>query len=179
MAEVAKKTNYTNKDLFYAVFNVDIGWVGILASRQGLLTITLPQRSSQQARRALSDRIKYAIWSPQHFDNLIERLKAYFSGHKVEFSDELDLSEATTFEREVWEIAKHIPYGETKSYTWIATQIRKPAAVRAVGQALGRNPLPIIIPCHRVLTIHGSLGGYAGGVEMKRVLLRLETSARM
>lgn len=106
----------------------------------------------------------------------MERLKSYFAGHKADFPDKLDLSGATTFRREVWEITRLIPYGETRSYAWVAMQIRKPKAVRAVGQALGRNPLPIIVPCHRVLASNGGLGGFSGGLEMKRFLLRLENS---
>ena len=118
-----------------------------------------------------------AIWSPHQFKDLTERLKVYFSGHRTTFSDELDLSRATNFQREVWEITRRIPYGETRSYTWVAEQIKKPRAVRAVGQALSKNPLPIIVPCHRVVTSDGKLGGFSGGVEMKRCLLSLEASA--
>jgi len=104
----------------------------------------------------------------------MERLGAYFAGHRVDFTDKLDLSAATAFQREVWEAARLVPCGETRSYKWVAGQIKKPKAVRAVGQALGRNPLPVIIPCHRVLAGNGGLGGFTGGLEMKRFLLRLE-----
>ncbi len=107
----------------------------------------------------------------------MKRLRAYFTGRKVEFPDTLDLSVATDFQREVWDATRLIPYGETRSYTWVAEQIKKPRAVRAVGQALGRNPLPVIVPCHRVLTSNGGLGGFSGGLEMKRFLLRLEATA--
>ncbi len=96
------------------------------------------------------------------------------AGHKVAFPDALDLSAATSFQRQVWQITRLIPYGETRSYSWLAEQLGKAGAVRAVGQALGRNPLPIIIPCHRVVAKDGQLGGYTGGVEIKRYLLNLE-----
>ncbi len=164
-------------ELKYITFNTDMGWIGVLGSAKGLLGTTLPQRSAQEVRQLLGDRVNHAIWSPRLFDDLMERLRIYFGGHKATFPDELDLSRATTFQREVWEITRLIPYGETKSYTWVAEQIGKPRAVRAVGQALGKNPLPIIVPCHRVLNIDGKLGGYNGGVEMKRYLLFLEASA--
>ncbi len=164
-------------ELKYITFNTDMGWIGILGSAKGLLGTTLPQRSAQEVRQLLGDRVNCAIWSPRLFEDLMERLRIYFGGHKATFPDELDLSRATTFQREVWEITRLIPYGETKSYTWVAEQIGKPRAVRAVGQALGKNPLPIIVPCHRVLNIDGKLGGYNGGVEMKRYLLFLEASA--
>jgi len=104
----------------------------------------------------------------------MERLKAYFSGHRVAFQDKRDLSLATPFQREVWQVTKLIPYGETRSYRWLAEQMGKPKAVRAVGQALAQNRLPIIIPCHRVVKSDGKPGGFSGGVEMKRRLLRLE-----
>lgn len=164
-------------ELKYVTFNTDMGWMGILGSANGLLGTTLPQRSAQKARQLLGDRVNQAIWSPGFFDELIKRLRIYFGGHKAIFADELDLSWATTFQREVWEITRFIPYGETRSYTWIAERIGKPWAVRAIGQALGRNPLPIIIPCHRVINSDGKLGGYSGGVEMKQYLLFLEASA--
>jgi methylated-DNA-[protein]-cysteine S-methyltransferase len=109
----------------------------------------------------------------------MERLKVYFSGHRIIFRDKLDLSRATHFQREVWEITKLVPYGETRSYAWVAEQMKKPQAVRAVGQALSKNPLPIIVPCHRVVASDGKLGGFGGGVEMKGHLLSLEASAGM
>ncbi|UCC91129.1 MAG: methylated-DNA--[protein]-cysteine S-methyltransferase [Dehalococcoidia bacterium] len=154
-----------------------MGWVGILGSAKGLLRTTLPQHSAQEAHQLLGNGANYAIWSPNLFHGLMERFKSYFGGNKIAFPDELDLSEATPFQRKVWETTRLIPYGETKSYTWVAQQVGKPQAARAVGQALARNRLPIIIPCHRVLTINGQFGGFTGGVEMKRRLLYLEASA--
>ena len=166
-------------ELKYVTFNTSVGWLGILASAKGLLCVTLPQRSVQDVRRLLGDRVNQATWSPHRFEDLIERFRLYFSGHKAEFPDELDLSAATPFRRKVWQTTRRIPYGETRSYAWVAEQIRKPEAARAVGQALGRNPLPVIIPCHRVLNSDGRLGGYRGGLEMKSHFLGLETLANL
>jgi len=163
-------------ELKYITFNTDMGWVGVLGSAKGLLGITLPQRSLQEAGQLLGDGINQASWSPRLFDDLVERLKVYFSGHKTTFPDELDLSGATSFKSEVWETTRLIPYGETRSYLWVAKQIKKPGAARAVGQALGRNPLPVIVPCHRVVASDGRLGGFSGGVEVKKHLLWLEAS---
>jgi len=151
--------------------------VGILGSDKGLLRTTLPQHSAQEAHQLLGNRVNHAVWSHNLFDGLVERLKTYFSGGKVAFPDKLDLSGATPFQRKVWEVTRLIPYGETRSYTWVAEQVKKPQARRAVGQALARNPLPIIIPCHRVVSSDGRLGGFSGGVEIKKRLLRLEASA--
>lgn len=165
------------RELKYIVFNTNMGWVGILGSAKGLLRTTLPQHSAQEAHRLLGNGVNNAIWSPNLFDGLMERFRVYLSGDKITFPDELDLSGATLFQRKVWEITRLIPYGETRSYTWVAEQVKKPQAARAVGQALARNRLPIIIPCHRVVTINGQLGGFSGGVEIKKRLLHLEVSA--
>ncbi|MGD9117166.1 MAG: methylated-DNA--[protein]-cysteine S-methyltransferase [Dehalococcoidia bacterium] len=144
-----------------------------MGSASGLLAATLPQASSQEAERRLGD-LKNAAASDKPFANLIKRLKAYFAGKRVEFPDKLDLSSATDFQRQVWELTKLIPYGEMRSYGWVAKKMGKKGA-RAVGQALARNRLPVIIPCHRVVASDGSLSGYSGGVGVKESLLRLET----
>jgi len=167
------------QELCYVIFNTSAGWVGMLGSRAGLLRVTLPQRLPEGIFQQLGISPNQAALSPQRFQNLMERFRAYFAGHKVDFPDCLDLSTATAFQREVWETTRLIPYGETRSYTWVAEQIRKQRAVRAVGQALGKNPLPVIIPCHRVLASNGGLGGFSGGLEMKRFLLHLEVVARI
>ncbi len=159
--------------LFYVIVETTLGWMGILGSVKGLRCLTLPLTSTQGAQPMLGDTTQ-ALWSPGRFQNLADRLKAYFSGDKVNFPDELDLSGATTFQRRVWEVTRLIPFGETRSYGWVASQIGQPKAGRAVGQALGRNPLPIVIPCHRVLDSDGGLCGFGGGLEMKRRLLELE-----
>ena len=165
------------QQLNYIIYKTDMSRVGMLASTKGLLGITIPQRSAQEARQLLGDSVNRATCSLRLFDDLMERLKVYFSGHRITFPDTLDLSQATHFQREVWEITRRIPYSETRSYAWVAEQIKKPRAMRAVGQALSKNPLPVIVPCHRVVASDGKLGGFSGGVEMKRHLLSLEASA--
>ena len=150
--------------------------MGILGSPQGLLGTTLPCSSDEEARRMLGDRVTCAACSPDPFHDLIERLQRYFTGQPVDFPDRLDLSAGTVFQRRVWETARHIRYGETRSYAWIADKMGKPRAMRAVGQALGRNFLPIIVPCHRVVAVNGRLGGFTGGIATKIKLLKLEGS---
>jgi methylated-DNA-[protein]-cysteine S-methyltransferase len=149
-----------------------MGWVGILGSNSGLLATTPPQSTAREAERRLGD-MKNAIRSEKPFAKTVARLKSYFAGHQVDFPEELDLSPATDFQRQVWRLTRLIPYGETRSYGWLAKRLGKIGAARAVGQALARNPLPIIIPCHRVVS-NGGLGGYSGGVGVKKSLLRLE-----
>lgn len=162
--------------LYYVIFNTVAGWVGILGSTAGLRRVTLPRRSASEIQQLLGVNVNHAVRSPQLYEDLAGRMSAYFTGHRVDFPDCLDLTAATSFQREVWETTRLIPYGETRSYAWVAEQIKKPRAVRAVGQVLSRNPLPIIIPCHRVLASDGGLGGFSGGLEMKKYLLCLENS---
>ena len=109
---------------------------------------------------------------------LLERaaaqLEEYFAGCRREFDLPTD-AQGTPFQREVWEALRQIPYGRTSTYKEVAAAIGRPAACRAVGMANHRNPLPIIVPCHRVIGSSGALTGYAGGVEVKSKLLALET----
>jgi len=100
-------------------------------------------------------------------------LAEYFQGSRKQFSIRFHY-QGTAFQQEVWKALSEIPYGETKSYSDIAHQIQRPAAVRAVGTAIGANPILITIPCHRVIGKNGSLTGYRGGIEMKTKLLQLE-----
>jgi methylated-DNA-[protein]-cysteine S-methyltransferase len=107
------------------------------------------------------------------FSDAVEQLEAYFAGERREFDVELD-PVGTDFQRRVWDALLTIPYGETRSYGYIAEQIGAPGASRAVGLANGRNPIGIIVPCHRVIGANGSLTGYGGGLERKQLLLDLE-----
>jgi len=146
-----------------------------LGSDSGLLAATPPQSSAREVERRLGDSLKKATRSEKPFSEMVERLKSYFAGQRVDFSEKLDLSSATPFQRQVWRLTRLIPYGETRSYGWIAKRLGKIGAARAVGQALARNRLPVIIPCHRVVGSDRGLGGYSGGVRVKKSLLRLET----
>jgi methylated-DNA-[protein]-cysteine S-methyltransferase len=160
--------------LYCTVFKTKRGWIGILASKIGLRMVTLPQHTRPQAINSLGKQANQAILSPELFIELTEKFQHYYSREKTTFTDNLDFSEATLFQKVVWEATRLIPYGETRSYGWVANQIGKPQAARAVGQALGKNPFLIIIPCHRVISGDGGLGGFGGGLEMKQVLLELE-----
>jgi len=106
--------------------------------------------------------------------NLEASLQAFADGKPVRFNIPLDLTAGTKFQQAVWRALLKIPRGETRSYGWVAKQIGKPRATRAVGSACGANPVPIIVPCHRVIAGDGSLGGFGGGLALKRRLLALE-----
>ncbi|HEY8584461.1 MAG TPA: methylated-DNA--[protein]-cysteine S-methyltransferase [Capillimicrobium sp.] len=101
------------------------------------------------------------------------QLEAYFAGGLEAFDLPLDLG-GTPFQRAVWDALRAIPYGETTTYRELAARLGRPAAVRAVGAAVGRTPVPVVVPCHRVLGSDGSLTGYIGGLDRKRALLDLE-----
>ena len=111
------------------------------------------------------------------FREVIAQLDAYFAGELRRFDLAL-APEGTAFQREVWSALSAIPYGETVSYGELARRLGRPAASRAVGAANGRNPIPIIIPCHRVIGADGSLTGFGGGLAIKRKLLALESGGR-
>ena len=164
--------------MYYTVFNTAAGWVGILGSEKGLRRATLPKHSEQAVHEVLRDSLANAVEAPQCFADLIERFLTYFTGHRVEFPDKIDFTGATRFQQSVWQATRLIPYGEIRSYTWVAAKAGNPKAARATGQALGRNPLPVIVPCHRVLAANGGPGGFSGGLKMKRWLLGLEENTR-
>lgn len=105
---------------------------------------------------------------------VVAQLREYFAGTRFQFEVPVDLSQLTTFQQRILEAIRSIPAGTTWTYRQVAEAIGKPQACRAVGQALARNPVPIIIPCHRVVASDGSLGGYSGGLTNKRLLLDLE-----
>lgn len=107
----------------------------------------------------------------------IAQLDEYFAGRRTRFDVPLDLQAGTPFQRSVWQALLGIPAGQRTSYAALSRSVGRPAAVRAVGAAVGRNPVSIVVPCHRVVGTDGSLTGYAGGLERKTALLRLEGAA--
>lgn len=109
--------------------------------------------------------------------NTISQLDEYINGQRQVFDIPLDLSTGTPFQQKVWQALRQIPYGETISYAQLANHIGQPTACRAVAQANGRNPLSLIIPCHRVIASDGKLGGYTGGIEIKQTLLDIEQAS--
>jgi len=113
------------------------------------------------------------VEDPTAFAGVVSQLDAYFAGELQEFDVELDLV-GTDFQRAVWQGLRDIPYGTTWTYGQLAAHIGRPSAVRAVGLANGRNPVAIVVPCHRVIGADGSMTGYGGGIERKQALLGLE-----
>lgn len=162
-------------ETFYTIFETKWGWMGISYTEVGLLALTLPKKSAEEAVLALERESRRGLKPGGAYrERLQEKFEAYFSGRVVCFDEPLDLSRATPFQREVWKVLQAIPYGQRRSYQEVAQAIGRPTATRAVGRAVGSNPLPIIIPCHRVIRQNGSLGGFSAGLGWKRRLLAIE-----
>ena len=105
----------------------------------------------------------------------IKLLDIYFAGSAIDFAEiSLQLAHGTAFQQHVWKAIQQIPYGEVRTYQWIADEIGRPKSARSIGNAVGANPVSILIPCHRVIRSNGALGGYGGGLDRKRQLLALE-----
>ena len=151
------------------------GWVGIASSPGGLLALTLPEPTQERALKPLLERWgEEQSYDDPRLDGLKTKLQDYFNGQRVLFDEPLDLSEATAFQRRVWSVVRDIPHGETRSYGQIARQAGSPGAARAVGRAMAANPVPILVPCHRVIGSDGNLRGFGGGLDLKRRLLEME-----
>lgn len=123
---------------------------------------------------SLSFTVKPAIKISRAPDNIRTELIEYFRGERTIFTVEITLADCTPFERSVWHALREIPYGETRSYKWVAKQVGRPNSARAVGQALSKNPVPVVLPCHRVIESGGHLGGYSEGESIKVRLLEME-----
>ena len=146
-----------------------IGQLKLVAGDAGLIAILWPDDKPGRVRLG-------AMAEDPNYPLLVEterQLSAYFAGTLARFDVPLDFR-GTDFQRSVWQALLTIPFGETRSYAAIARHIGRPAAVRAVGAANGRNPISIIAPCHRVIGSNGALTGFAGGLDAKDYLLRLE-----
>ena len=171
--------NESSDGLRYGVFEVAAGWVGVLASPAGIRRLSLSQESPADAIEQLADgRLGPAVEA--RFPELEARLERYFCGEDAPLDDELDLV-GTDFQRRAWQATRAIPRGETRSYGWIARSIGSPGAARAVGQAMRANPVPFIVPCHRVVGSSGAMRGYGGpdGVDMKLRLLAMERGGEL
>ncbi len=152
-----------------------IGPLGLYGTSQGLMAIVFP-RHSRLSVEAWLDRVigrARIVDDEETLEGAVGQLEEYFAGRRREFDLELDVR-GTAFQQRVWEAVRAVPYGQTRSYRDIAVAVGQPAAVRAVGAANGANPLPLVIPCHRIIGSSGGLHGYGGGLDVKAKLLELE-----
>lgn len=155
--------------IFQTTWQSPLGLMLIAASKVGLVGTWFADQKHFPDRSGWQDQ-------PDHpmLNQALQALKAYFAGERKRPEIELDLQSGTEFQQSVWRALLTIPWGASVSYGQLATTVGRPSAVRAVGAAVGRNPLSILVPCHRVLGADGSLTGYAGGLQRKTALLQLE-----
>jgi methylated-DNA-[protein]-cysteine S-methyltransferase len=157
--------------IFTTTLETPVGALALFATDQGLRYVAWPQAMPP------AEATDGAVEAPEHpaLRHTSRQLAEYFSGRRTAFDVPLD-PQGTPFQREAWEYLCEIPYGATRTYGQQAAAIGRPKAARAVGGANGRNPLSIIVPCHRVVGADGSLTGFAGGVSIKRFLLAHEAT---
>ncbi|GEM_PF-118457 len=170
------------------IFRTAWGWVGLSASARGIRTIVLPKASRREVERALREEAPSSNGTPSPLaprpspetepvlHAAQSQIMAFLAGQRHDVDVPVDLSSGSAFQRRVWRAIRRIPYGRVRSYKWVASRVGGARYARAVGLALGANPVPLVIPCHRVVTSGGSLGGFAGGLRLKRRLLALEGS---
>lgn len=162
-----KQPNYL---VHHTTHSTPLGELTLVSSNGALVTVGLPGQHVTPPHPATTSKQD----TDDPLSGITRQLDEYFNGQRTTFNVNTDLSATTEFRRTVLEHLLTIPYGHTQTYAQVAQAIGRPRAVRAVGSACATNPIPIIIPCHRVLRSDGTLGGYAGGLEMKRALLELE-----
>jgi methylated-DNA-[protein]-cysteine S-methyltransferase len=151
----------------HTTFRSPVGELTLVGDERALRALYFPGREPR--RDGL-------VWAAEPFAAAVEQLEEYFEGARTEFDLALD-PHGRRFDRAVWALLAEIPYGETRSYGELARGLGRPDRARAVGSANARNPIPIVLPCHRVIGSDGSLTGYGGGLDLKRALLALEQGA--
>jgi methylated-DNA-[protein]-cysteine S-methyltransferase len=156
----------------YAYFESPIGPLLIAGDADGIHKITFPKNG-----KAVTPEAGWTESSRGPIAEAIRQLREYFSGRRTDFDLPL-VPEGTAFQKSVWQSLLRIPYGATISYGELARWVGNPKASRAVGAANGKNPLPIVIPCHRVIGANGTLTGFGGGLPIKKALLELESSEK-
>nr|WP_221316407.1 methylated-DNA--[protein]-cysteine S-methyltransferase [Saccharopolyspora gloriosae] len=166
-------------DVAYRTVDSPVGSLLLAATERGLVRVAFPGQDHEAVLAALADQVSPRVLAaPARLDAVSAQLDEYFAGRRHEFDVPLDLRLSTGFRRAVLDHLPRIAYGGTESYAQVAAAAGSPRAVRAVGTACATNPLPVVVPCHRVVRSDGSTGGYAGGPEAKRTLLTLESRGR-
>lgn len=162
-------------DVAYASAESPFGPLLLARTERGLVRVGLPNQDADELLDDLAARVSPRVLeAPARLDEARRQLELYFEGRLDRFQLPVDWRLSEGFRLRVLRAIAAIPYGETRSYTEMAARAGNERAVRAAGTACGRNPVPLIVPCHRVLRSGGALGGYGGGLPMKRALLRLE-----
>jgi len=164
-------------DLAYRTFDSPVGALLLAATEQGLVRVAYAREDHDAVLARLADAVSPRILrAPARLDPAVRQLDEYFAGGRQTFDLPLDLRLSRGFRRAVLAHLPEIGYGSTESYAQVAAAAGSPKAVRAVGTACATNPLPVVVPCHRVVRSDGSFGGYVGGEDAKRTLLTLEAA---
>jgi methylated-DNA-[protein]-cysteine S-methyltransferase len=162
-------------DVAYTTADSPFGTLLLASTPRGLIRVGLPNQDADELLAELVTRVSPRVLeAPAELDEVRRELDLYFEGKLTEFDLPLDWRLSRDFRRRVLRAIDRIPYGQTRTYTQMATSAGNERAVRAAGSACGSNPIPVVVPCHRVLRSGGALGGYGGGLPMKEALLRLE-----
>jgi methylated-DNA-[protein]-cysteine S-methyltransferase len=162
-------------DVAYTTTDSPFGTLLLATTPKGLVRVGLPNQDVDELLVDLATRVSPRVLeAPAQLDETRRELELYFEGKLTGFDLPLDWRLSKDFRRKVLRAIARIPYGQTRSYTEMATSAGNERAVRAAGTACGTNPIPVVVPCHRVLRSGGALGGYGGGLPMKEALLRLE-----
>lgn len=165
-------------DVAYRTLDTPVGTLLLAATERGLVRVAFDGEGHEAVLAALAARISPRVLkAPRRLDTAAQEIEEYFAGRRHTFDVPLDLSLSSGFRRQVLDHLPDIAYGHTASYATVAALAGSPRAVRAVGTACATNPLPVVVPCHRVVRSDGSFGGYRGGPEAKRTLLDLEATA--
>jgi methylated-DNA-[protein]-cysteine S-methyltransferase len=164
-------------DVAYRTLDSPLGSLLLAATEQGLVRVAFASEGHDHVLQELADRVSpRVLLAPARLDLAARELDEYFGHDRADFDVPLDLRLATGFRREVLEQLRGVGYGTTTSYAGLAARTHSPRAVRAVGTACATNPLPLVVPCHRVIRSDGSMGNYRGGIAAKRTLLALEAA---
>ncbi|MDP6667118.1 MAG: methylated-DNA--[protein]-cysteine S-methyltransferase [Dehalococcoidia bacterium] len=161
----------------YDVFETDMGWVAIVGNQHGIVRASLPESSPGQALDAVQPEIGNATHEPDDHVDTRMLISAYCAGEPVDLAEiSIDTRNVTPFFKKAWEACRSIPAGETRSYQWLAEQAGNIRAARGAGQAMARNKLALLVPCHRVIGASGDLHGFGGaGLGLKSRLLAMES----
>lgn len=165
-------------DVAYRIVDTPVGKLLLAATDRGLVRVAYEREGHEAVLALLAERLSPRILeAPGRLGEAARQVEEYFAGRRTSFDIPVDLSLSAGFRRTVLQHLSDIRYGSTESYGEVARAVGNPRAVRAVGSACATNPLPVVVPCHRVLRSDGSLGGYVGGLDAKASLLRLEAAA--
>lgn len=173
MGNITKKKDVCIMKIYYTIIDSIIGKIKIAFSKKGIVRLSFPNESIEKFINILNNNYNNIVkvdHSPIDYEDKIDK---YLKGELKEFNIPVILK-GTEFQIQVWDELRKIPYGETRTYKEIAIAIQRKKAYRAIGQACNKNPIPLIVPCHRVIGSSGALIGFGGGIKLKERLLRME-----